>query len=90
VRPTIYAGLLGITTQFCYNCLFDHYTHSSDKPPLLERIAKSKWMPLKSIPDEEYEAMLKVKIGKLDHEISMVESQIAALQKQKALVSKTP
>lgn len=89
-RPSAIIGLLSITTQYGYNSLFDRYAQTPDQSPLLERMSKSKWMPLKSIPDKEYESILKQKIGKFDNEIAVVESQLAALRQQRALIAKEP
>jgi hypothetical protein len=88
VRAVTSVILLGIATQLGYNVFYDRYSQAPDRSPILERMARSKWMPLKAIPDDEYESLLKDKIGKLDHEITIVESQIAALRHQRSLIAK--
>jgi hypothetical protein len=88
-RSSVIIGALSLTTQYGYNAFYDRYAQVPDESPLSERILKSAWMPFRSIPDEEYEATLKQKISKLDHEIAVVDSQLAALQRQRDVLAKT-
>lgn len=80
-------GIVGLATQASYDMLYNHYSVKLEKPPFLERISNSRWMPLKSLPDREYEDILQNRIDKLEMEISSVESQLTALHQQKARLS---
>lgn len=81
-------ALLSVTTQLGYDFLYNRYAKDPDLTPFLERVSNSRWMPLKSVPDDEYESIIQGRINKLGDEISSVEGQIAALQQRKALLSK--
>lgn len=89
-RSSAIICFLSITSQYGYNVFYDRYAKTPDNSPLLDRMAKSSWMPLRSIPDDEYESMLKQKIGKLDNDIAVLDSQLAALRQQRELASNAP
>ena len=61
----------------------------SNPKPLFNRIAESKWVPLKSIPDEDYERMLSKKLLRTDAEIAMLDERLASLRSPKGEVSAT-
>lgn len=88
MRHSAIVSLLSVTTQVGYNLLYSRYAKDPDLTPFLERVANSPWMPLRSVPDEEYESIIQGRIDKLGAEISSVEAQIAALQQRKASLSK--
>ncbi|KAL5468276.1 hypothetical protein PMIN07_002962 [Paraphaeosphaeria minitans] len=49
----------------------------------MQRIAKSKWSPMKVLSDEEYEEMMRERILKVDVEIALLKDSIEALKKEK-------
>jgi hypothetical protein len=89
-RPILKAGftmgLVGVVAQGAYNILYDRLEREPDTSTFLQRAAKSKWIPLKSISDEEYKDIIQERLDNLDHHISSVERQIAALEQQKRLL----
>lgn len=72
-------GLLGLAGQAGLSS-FAAAEGTRDNRPLLDRLSESKWWPLKSIPDAEYEQQLHNKIEALDTEIAMVDEQISTLR----------
>lgn len=51
-----------------------------ERPPLLQRMANSRLMPLRALPDRDYEEMLTEKLVRAETEIAMIDEQIAALR----------
>lgn len=80
-------GLTATAVQVGYHVLYNRFEKTPDRTPLMERIANTSWMPLKSVPDDEYEELLQGRISRLDAEIASVEQQLASLHQQKGLVS---
>ena len=52
--------------------------------PLLQQMAESKWIPLKSISDDDYRAVLAEKALSIEAEIALVDDKIEELQKSKS------
>lgn len=50
---------------------------------LMQKIARSKWSPMKVLSDEEYEDMMRERILKVDVEIALLKDSIAALRNEK-------
>ena len=55
---------------------------SVNKAPLLQRIARSKWSPMKILSDEEYLAMLEQKLSRVDAEVAVMDEKIRALRQE--------
>lgn len=77
----IMMGILGLTGQGVYNS----FLHSGDpekapRPSFIQRLTESKWAPLRSLSDDEYEKMLGEKWLKLEVEISLLDGKIASLR----------
>lgn len=56
---------------------------NSDSIPrrsIMQQLTESKWVPLKALPDQQYEEMLQQKLLKIDVEISMIDENIAKLK----------
>ncbi|KAI9711860.1 MAG: hypothetical protein M1820_002005 [Bogoriella megaspora] len=51
-----------------------------EKPNIWQRLAESKWTPVKFISDDEYEKMLKEKLLRLEAEIALIDEDIEKLQ----------
>ncbi|ETN41692.1 uncharacterized protein HMPREF1541_03628 [Cyphellophora europaea CBS 101466] len=86
-RPAGIIGLLTCTCQIAYSATYDRLNAEPDTTPFLERVSRSRWMPLKSVSDEDYETLIRARIDRLDTQITVVDGQIAALQQQKASVT---
>lgn len=52
------------------------------KPGLIERMAKSRWNPMRRLTDQEYEDMLKEKLIRVEAEIAIVDEEVAKLEGQ--------
>jgi len=53
------------------------------KPGLIERMAKSRWNPMRRLTDREYEDMLKEKLIRVEAEIAIVDEEVAKLEEMK-------
>jgi hypothetical protein len=52
--------------------------------PILQRMADSKWIPLKSISDGDYRAVLADKALGIETEMALIDEKIEELQKSKS------
>lgn len=52
--------------------------------PFLQRMADSKWIPLKSLSDDDYKAMLNEKVLSIETEMALIDDKIEELQKSKS------
>lgn len=51
---------------------------------LLQRMADSKWIPLRALSDEEFRNILKEKVLSLDVEIALLDDKIKSLEDERA------
>ncbi|OJJ51226.1 hypothetical protein ASPZODRAFT_156160 [Penicilliopsis zonata CBS 506.65] len=51
--------------------------------PFLQRLADSKWIPLRSLSDDDYKGILREKLLGIEAEIALVDDRIAELQRIK-------
>ena len=87
IFPGIIAfSLLGSAGQAMYNKVDASYTASqytsSDNPPtsFLQTMASKKWVPMRSLSDDEYEHMLREKLLKIEAEAAVLEDNISQLR----------
>lgn len=73
-------GLVGAGGQFGYNVLSLAGLKERDQRPLLDRLSDSKWWPLKTLSDEEYEQDLTEKLIAIEAEVSMIDDKIKSLK----------
>lgn len=52
--------------------------------PILQRLADSKWIPLKTLSDDEYRGILGEKLLSIEAEIAIIDEKIEELEKTKA------
>lgn len=52
---------------------------------LMQRLGKSKWSPMRTLSNEEYEALMREKILKVEVEIALLKDRIETLKKEKVL-----
>lgn len=57
--------------------------------PLAQRMAASKWIPIKSLSDDEYRAILTEKALSIEAEIAIIDEKIEELQKYRSNGLKT-
>lgn len=67
-----------------YHAATNFYDPDRPKKSILDRIAGSRWVPMRSLSNEQYESILNTKINKLDAEIAMIDDEINALKTQKS------
>jgi hypothetical protein len=77
-------GLLGLGGQVGFSALSTMADAPPEKRPLLDRLSDSKWWPLKSVPDEDYEYELTEKIVGVEAEIAIIDEKIAVLKQYHA------
>jgi hypothetical protein len=74
-------GLVSFAGQAGYNMISPaQQTQSSPRRPIMQQLIESKWVPLRSLSDQQYEEMLQQKLLKVDVEISMIDEKIATLK----------
>ncbi|KAL4878845.1 hypothetical protein BJY04DRAFT_194737 [Aspergillus karnatakaensis] len=78
-------SLLGYVGQASYNSIDRWQLENANKPskPFLERMAQSKWIPLKSLTDDEYKEILREKLLSIEVDIALLDDKIDALEKAK-------
>ncbi|KAL2819172.1 hypothetical protein BJX63DRAFT_382600 [Aspergillus granulosus] len=78
-------SLLGCIGQASYNTIDRWQLNQANTPskPLLDRIAESKWIPLKSLSDDEYRHILSEKLLSIEAEIALIDDKIEELEKDK-------
>jgi hypothetical protein len=55
--------------------------------PLAQRLAESKWIPLRTLSDEEYRGMLGEKLLSVEAEIALLDDKIAELEKSRPVLA---
>lgn len=74
-------GLMGLVGQGGYNLMSaDQHAKPAPRRSIIQRLAESKWVPLKALSDQQYEEMLNEKLLKIEVEISVIDDKIAALR----------
>lgn len=82
VPGVVVFSLLGYIGQKSYNAIDAWQMEQPDTPskPIIQRMADSKWIPLKSLSDNDYRGMLNEKILSIEAEIALVDEKIEALE----------
>ncbi|KAL3495711.1 hypothetical protein BJX62DRAFT_159462 [Aspergillus germanicus] len=83
-------SLLGCIGQASYNTIDQWQLKHANKPskPFLDRMAESKWIPLKSLSDDEYRHILSEKLLSVEAEIALIDDKIEELERDKIAESK--
>ncbi|RLL93342.1 hypothetical protein CFD26_102437 [Aspergillus turcosus] len=79
-------SLLGYVGQRSYNAIDSWQMEHANAPskPILQRLADSKWIPLKTLSDDEYRGILGEKLLSIEAEIAIIDEKIEELEKAKA------
>lgn len=80
IPGAIMLGLMGFAGQYGYNIFSARAASDPEKGSLLQRFAAMKWVPLKSLSNEEYERMLNEKLLSTEAEIAIIDERIAELR----------
>lgn len=85
VPGLIVFSLLGYAGQASYNTIDRWQLEQANTPskPFLERIASSKYIPLKSLSDDEYRGMMGEKLLSIEAEIALIDDKIQELERAK-------
>ncbi|KAM5487458.1 hypothetical protein MaudMau93_004543 [Microsporum audouinii] len=77
-------SILGFVGQYSYNKLEERQTRLESEPASsktwAERIADSRWVPIKNLSDEQYKNMLQEKLLGVDVEIALIDDKLKALR----------
>jgi hypothetical protein len=79
-RSGFLVGMVGVATQAGYHAFMSASAEPTAKTSLVDRIAKG--LPLRSMPDSEYEGLLNERIVRIDAEIAMLDDKIVNLRRQ--------
>jgi hypothetical protein len=60
---------------------------NNSSKPLVQRLAESKWIPLRTLSDEEYRGMLGEKLLSVEAEIALLDDKIAELEKSRPVLA---
>jgi hypothetical protein len=84
---TIIFSLLGYVGQSAYNAIDTWQMEQTNAPskPFLQRLADSKWVPLKSLSDDDYRGILNEKLLSIEAEVALLDEKIQELEKAKAV-----
>ncbi|KAJ9244471.1 hypothetical protein DTO271D3_4019 [Paecilomyces variotii] len=87
VPGVVIFSMLGYLGQSSYNAI-DRWqaqrAQEGPSKPFLQRLADSKWVPLKALSDEDYKHMLSEKLLNIEAEIALIDDKIQDLEKLKA------
>ncbi|KAL3467801.1 hypothetical protein BJX64DRAFT_123421 [Aspergillus heterothallicus] len=89
IPSAIIFSLCGCIGQASYNAIDNWQLGQANVPskPFLDRVAESKWIPLKSLSDDEYRHILSEKLLTIEAEIALIDDKIEELQRDKLAVS---
>ena len=74
-------GLISLAGQGGYNMISAaQKSGSGPHRSIMQQLTDSKWVPLKSLSDQQYEEMLMQKLLKIDVEVSLIDEKIANLE----------
>ncbi|KAJ5250069.1 hypothetical protein N7489_000479 [Penicillium chrysogenum] len=87
VPGTIIFSLLGYCGQSVFNRVDAWQMENAHKTskPLMQRMAESKWVPLRTLSDQEYREMLSEKLLSIDAEIALLDDKIQELEKSRPI-----
>ncbi|RAL14892.1 uncharacterized protein BO97DRAFT_403928 [Aspergillus homomorphus CBS 101889] len=86
IPGVVFFSALGYLGQSTYNAIDAWQLEKANTPskPILQRIADSKWIPLKSLSDDDYRGILREKLLSIEAEIAILDEKIEALEKLKS------
>lgn len=92
VPGAIIFSLLGFCGQSAFNKLDAWQLENAHKvsKPIAQRIAESKWVPLRHLSDAEYRGILSEKLLSIEAEIALVDEKIEELEKSRPASTSVP
>jgi hypothetical protein len=79
IPGAIVMGLMGFAGQYGYDIFSTRAASDPERGSLFKRFAAMKWVPLKSLSNEEYERMLSERLLSTEAEIALIDERIAKL-----------
>lgn len=78
-------SLVGYLGQSSYNAIDSWQMEQANTPskPIIQRIADSKWIPLKTLSDDDYRGILNEKLLSIEAEMALIDEKIEQLEKAK-------
>ena len=85
-------SIVGFLGQSSYNAIEKWRQENEGRPTksILQRMADSKWIPLRSLSDEEFRDILNEKLLSIEAEISILDEKIQELERERASQSSIP
>jgi len=85
VPGAIIFSLLGYCGQSIFNGVdaWQLANANTTRKPFMQRMADSKWIPLRSLSDQEYRGMLSEKLLSIEAEIALLDDKIEELEKSR-------
>ncbi|KAJ5650289.1 uncharacterized protein N7484_004012 [Penicillium longicatenatum] len=82
-------SLLGFCGQFAFNKVDAWQVNRAQNPskPFFQRMADSKWIPLRNLSDDEYRGILSEKLLGIEAEIALLDEKIEDLEKTRPATS---
>ncbi|EFE29885.1 uncharacterized protein ARB_03226 [Trichophyton benhamiae CBS 112371] len=76
--------MLGLVGQYSYNQLEERQARLQSEPASTktwaERMADSRWIPIRNLSDEQYKTMLQEKLLGVDVEIALIDDRLKELK----------
>jgi len=89
IPGAVVVGIMGLGGQASYTAFERMAEKPAESRPLLDRLSSSKWWPLKSISDADYETELTEKVIGLEAEMAMIDERIVTLKQAHLKSSET-
>jgi hypothetical protein len=83
VPGVVIFSLLGYCGQSAFNKVDTWQMEKTQNPgkPIFQRMAESKWIPLRHLSDEDYRDILSEKLLSIEAEIALLDEKIEELEK---------
>ncbi|KAH8705258.1 hypothetical protein BGW36DRAFT_367205 [Talaromyces proteolyticus] len=80
-------SLVGCLGQSAWNVVQRRQQENEGKvsKPILQRMAESKWIPLRSLSDDEFKHLLNEKVLSIEAEMALLDEKIEGLQRERDL-----
>ncbi|KAF9892504.1 hypothetical protein FE257_001613 [Aspergillus nanangensis] len=85
VPGVVVFSLLGYLGQSTYNVIDNWQMEHANTPskPIFQRMADSKWIPLKSLTDDDYKGILNEKLLSIEADMALIDEKIEELEAAK-------
>jgi hypothetical protein len=83
VPGVVIFSILGYCGQSAFNKVDTWQMEKAQNPgkPIFQRMAESKWIPLRHLSDEDYRGILSEKLLSIEAEIALLDEKIEELEK---------